>query len=139
MKALRYLLMVVAMMGVLSLSARTPTYGTTYKAEKHAMYATAQTNAQMPEATMNSTGSALMVTGSSLPQAAVTGTKTADQTIGRPGKIRKDVGGGTTADDPDPDAPEEPFPLGDAAWPLMLCAGAYLIVRARRKRVREGV
>ena len=33
--------------------------------------------------------------------------------------------------------PEEPFtdPLGDALWPLLLCAGAFLIVRfARRKR-----
>ena len=135
MKALRYLLMMVAVMGVLSLSARTPTYGTTYKVEKHAMYATAQTNAQMPEATMNSTGSAIMRTGSALPQAAVTGTTTADETVGRPGKIRKDVGGGSTADDPDPDAPEEPFPIGDAMWPLMLLALAYVLARAfRRKR-----
>lgn len=36
--------------------------------------------------------------------------------------------------------PEGPFddPLGDALWPLLLCAGAFLIIRlVRRKRTNE--
>lgn len=32
-----------------------------------------------------------------------------------------------------------PTPVGDALIPLMLCAGAYLIVRARRRMVRSKV
>lgn len=134
MKALRYLLMMVAVMGVLSVSAQTPKYGTTYNPSKHAAYQHVQ--AQLPEATMSSTGSVIMYSGSTLPLAAVTGTTTADETVGRPGKIRRDVGGGSTADDEDPDAPSEPLPMGDAAWPLALCALAYLIVRVVRRRKR---
>ena len=37
-------------------------------------------------------------------------------------------------DDPDPDNPGEPFPIGDAGWPLMLLACAYLIIRVRRAK-----
>ena len=123
MKTLRYLLMVVAMVSVLGVYA--------------------QGTAQFPEATMQST-STMVGTGSTLPQAAVSGTTLAGETPaayapGRAGKIRRDVGGGgSTADDEDPDAPEEPFPMGDAALPLALCALAYLIVRVARRRMTKG-
>ena len=86
----------------------------------------AQGTAQFPEATMQSTSS-MVGTGSTLPQAAVSGTTLAGETPaayspGRTGKIRRDVGGGgTTEDEEDPDIPVEPNPLGDA-WPLMLLA-----------------
>ena len=110
MKTLRYLLIVMSLVSVLGVYA--------------------QGTAQFPEATMQSTSS-MVGTGSTLPQAAATGASLAGETPaayspGRTGKIRRDVGGGeSTADDEDPDAPEEPFPLGDGFWPLMLLACAF--------------
>ena len=136
MKALRYLLMIVAVMGAMSVSAQTPRYGNTYKPYEQAKYGTTMT-VQMPEATIGSTSSDYMTTGSTLPLAAVTGTITTYDNPGGPAKMRRDVGGGgSTADDEDPDGPGEPFPLGDAALPLALLALAYVCVRAflRRKR-----
>ncbi len=58
----------------------------------------------------------------------------------RPG-IRKSGGGsgynpGTPDDEEDDE--EEQQPLGDVMWPLMLCACAYLIVRATRKEEKIG-
>lgn len=44
-------------------------------------------------------------------------------------------GGGTSYD---PNSPQY-GPVGDALIPLMLCAGAYLIIRARRRMVRSKV
>ena len=132
MKALRYLLILVAVMGVLSVSAQTPKYGKPYSPSSRTYY-TPQT--QMPTFQMQSTGSSIMFTGSALPSAATEGVTT---TYG-PAKVgpRKTVGGGgSTADDEDPDAPGEPFPIGDAMWPLMVCALAYLIIRVGRKRAR---
>jgi len=122
MKTLRYLLMVVAMVSVLGVYA--------------------QGTAQFPEATMQST-STMVGTGSTLPQAAVSGASLAGETPaayapGRAGKIRRDVGGGGTTEDEDPDEQDEPFPMGDAALPLALCALAYLIVRVARRRMTKG-
>ena len=134
---LRYLLMMVAVLSVLGLSAQTPKYGRTYNPQhKQAVYTSVQ--AQMPEATMNST-STMMSSGSTLPQAAVTGTSTTCDNGGRPGKIRRDVGGGGTEDDEDPDIPVEPAPIGDGLWALMVLAGAFAFVRVflRRKFVKE--
>ena len=51
----------------------------------------------------------------------------------RPGSIRKD-GPGT----PGEGSGDEDQPLGDGMWPLMLCACAYLIVRATRKEKKIG-
>ena len=115
MKALRYLLMVMAMVSVLGVYA--------------------QGLAKQPEAKMQST-SVMVGTGSALPQAAVSGTTLAGETPaayspGRAGKIRRDVGGGGTTedDDDDPDVPVEPNPLGDVFWPLALLACVYALMR----------
>ena len=124
MKTLRYLLIVMSLVSILSVKA--------------------QSTAQLPEAEMKST-SAMAGSGSLLPQAAVSGTTLAGETPaayspGRTGKIRRDVGGGgTTEDDGDPDNPGEPFPLGDAALPLMLLASVYALMRVilNIKRARE--
>lgn len=114
MKAtLRYLLMVVAMVSVLGVYA--------------------QGTAQFPEATMQST-STMVGTGSSLPQAAVTGTTVAGETpaayapAGHAGHIRK-IGGGNTGGGPEDR--EDPYadPLGDAALPLALLACVYALMR----------
>ena len=120
MKALRYLLMVVAMVSVLSVKA--------------------QSTAQLPEVQMQST-SMMMSSGSALPQAATTGTVLTGETPGSyspakvpPGHIRTGWGeGGSDRDEPYAD------PIGDAVWPLALCALAYLIIRVGRKRARDVV
>ena len=120
MKALRYLLIVVAMISVMSVCA--------------------QGLAKPPQVQMKST-SGMVYSGSTLPQAATTGAVLTGSTPGayapayRPGGMRKDVGGGSaTDDDEDPDLPTEPNPIGDGLIPLLLLAGAYLIWRATRRR-----
>ncbi len=115
-KALRYLLILVAMLSVLSLSA--------------------QNMAQQPSSDFRST-SVMMGTGSTLPQAAQTGTVTTydmPSSPKHPGHIRR--GDGDWEDD-DPHDDEEPWttPIGDAMWPLLMLALAYVFARAfRRKR-----
>ena len=133
---LRYLLSMVMVLSVLSLSAQTPKYGKTYNPSHQ--YAAAQVEAQMPVATMSSTSSDLVTSGSSLPQAAVTGTSTTYDTGGRLGSIRRveiNPGG-----EPGPDEGEnsEPWkdPIGDAMIPLMLLACAYLGMRVLLIRKR---
>ena len=108
MKALRYLLMVVAMVSVLSVKA--------------------QSTAQLPEVQMQST-SVMMSSGSSLPQAAVTGVVTTDEAPARAniGQPRRERPGDW--DDPYKD------PIGDAVWPLLALASVYAVLRVyRRKR-----
>lgn len=119
MKALRYLLIVIAMVSVLGVQA--------------------QTLAQMPKAQMHST-SGMVYSGSTLPQAAAEGTFVTGTAIGTyspanasgPNRAKKD----DWENEPDPDAPGEPNPLGDAALPLFLLACVYICARAflRRKR-----
>ena len=125
MKALRYLLMVVAMVSVLGVYA--------------------QSTAQLPEAQMQST-SVMVSSGSSLPQAATTGAYVTGSTVGsysparlpnRP--VRRDPGDDDWEDDElTGEQTENPWknPIGDAVWPLMVLACAYLIIRVVRKRAR---
>jgi hypothetical protein len=131
---LRYLLSMVMVLSVLSVSAQTPKYGRIYTPSHQ--HAAAQVAAQMPVATMGSTSSELVSSGSSLPQAAVTGTTTTyDATANtRLGQIRRSVDDDDTGDKPE--GWEDPYkdPIGDALLPLMLLACAYLIVRVTRRR-----
>ena len=114
---LRYLLIMIGLVSVLSVSA--------------------QTLAQQPEARMQST-SIMAPCGSALPQAAVTGAVTTYSTNSAakvPGRRRALDG-----DDQTPEKPDGPMqdPIGDALWPLMLLACVYVLFRVRmRKRVRE--
>lgn len=124
MKALRYLLIVVAMISFLGVNA--------------------QGLAQRPEIKMRST-SGMVGSGSTLPSAAVHGTYVTGTAIGtytpanatngpaRAKMVGEDEG---FEDEDDPDAPANPFPLGDAALPLALLALAYVCVRAFLKRKR---
>ena len=133
MKTMRYILIVLGLVSVLSVSA--------------------QYLAQKPEAQMRST-SGMMYSGSTLPQAAATGAVLTASTPGqyahaaRPGNIglRKDVGGGSGWADEDategqqdtpPELPGDTVPLGDGMIPLALLACVYLICRAARIRRRE--
>ena len=120
MKALRYLLMVVAMVSVLSVKA--------------------QSTAQLPEVQMQST-SVMVGSGSTLPQAATTGAVLTGETpgtysaAGHHGHIRRGIDG-----DDDNDKPsgwDDPYkdPIGDAVWPLLVLASVYALLRVyRRKR-----
>ena len=120
MKALRYLLMVVAMVSVLSVKA--------------------QGTAQLPEVQMQST-SVMVGSGSALPQAATTGAVLTGETpgtysaAGHHGHIRRGIDG-----DDDNDKPsgwDDPYkdPIGDAVWPLLALASVYALLRVyRRKR-----
>ena len=120
MKALRYLLMVVAMVSVLSVKA--------------------QGTAQLPEVQMQST-SVMVSSGSTLPQAATTGAVLTGETpgtysaAGHHGHIRRGIDG-----DDDNDKPsgwDDPYkdPIGDAVWPLLVLASVYALLRVyRRKR-----
>ena len=121
--------MIVAITGVLSVNAQTPKYGTTYNSSEYSYY---NAQAQMPDVQMQSTSSAIMRTGSTLPSAATEGVTTTYD--------RHNVSGPRRAlDDGDEDKPKpgQPFPIGDTFWPLALLACAYLIVRAARRRVRK--
>ncbi len=121
MKALRYLLMVVAMVSVLSVKA--------------------QSTAQLPAAHMQST-SVMMYSGSQLPSAATDGAVLTGATVGSytPASVSgpRKIGGGSSGGGTGPANPDDPWatPIGDAMWPLMVCALAYLIIRVVRKRTR---
>ena len=131
MKALRYILILVAMMGVLSVSAQTPKYGKPYTPSNGTFY---NPQAQMPEIQMRSTGSAIMYTGSALPFAASEGvTTTNDPAKTGPRRVEVNPGGEPGPDEGDNSEPWKD-PIGDAALPLALMACAYLILRATRKR-----
>ena len=134
-KTLRYLMIVFATLGVLSVNAQTHQYVT--HSHEQATY-TVQVNPQMPTATMDHSHSDYMTSGSTLPQAAVEGpTTTYDEGTGsHKGGLRK-AGGGQTGGGPDDR--EDPYgdPIGDAAIPLALLALAHLIMRVMRSRKRR--
>ena len=124
MKALRYLLIVMSLVSVLSVKA--------------------QSTAQLPQTQMKST-SVMVGSGSSLPQAATTGAYVTGSTVGsyspakiHPGQPRRageDDGFEDEGDEPSTGNPGEPNPIGDAVWPLLALAAAYAVLRVyRRKR-----
>ena len=117
MKALRYLLIVMSLVSVLSVSA--------------------QNLAQRPEAQMHST-SGMVYSGSTLPQAAASGAMLTGSQVGtytpaktHPGHIRRAVDDDDKEDVPVPGDNTDPdfTPLGDAAWPLMMLACVYALMR----------
>ena len=81
-----------------------------------------------------------MSSGSTLPQAAVSGVVTtanyapAKAPGSRPRKVGEDDGVEDEEDEPDPDLPGEPAPIGDGLWALMLLAGAFAFVRVFLKK-----
>lgn len=133
MKTLRYILSLIAILSVVSVAAAT--FGKPYQPQGHGVqYASSYT--QMPTLPMSSTGSAMMRSGSTLPMAAVSGTTTADDYTparsSRPRRVGEDEGfeGGD-----EPDVPANPFPLGDAMLPMLLCAAVFCgAIAIRRKR-----
>ena len=137
-KTLRYLLMAIAILGVLSVNAQTHQYSATHTtSHEQAAYTGVHVNPQMPTATMGYTHSEYMTSGSHLPQAAVEGTTTTyDQGSNGPRKGGPRRAADEGDDDAPPSDPHGPMedPIGDAAWPLALLACAYLIIRVRRAK-----
>ncbi|MBQ6977637.1 MAG: hypothetical protein IJQ18_03270 [Paludibacteraceae bacterium] len=126
MKTFRYMLIAVAMLSAMSVSAHTfdKQWG------------------QKPVIEMRST-SAMAYSGSTLPQAAATGVTLAtvadveSSTSTRPyhpGRIRR-ASDEEEGDTPpvNPHGPNED-PLGDVLWPLMLMALAYVVYLTSRKK-----
>ena len=74
--------------------------------------------------------------------AAVSGTTTADDYApSGPRRAKRDVGGGGTTEDgdPEPENPSEPFPLGDVLWPLMVMALGYMVYRRKRAIIPDTI
>ena len=142
MKALRYLLIVMAVLSVVSLQAAT--LGAPYQPQTRGIRYTTY-HSQMPTVAMNSTAaSKMMSSGSSLPMAAVSGVSITGATpessspvTKHPGHVRREDGNGDGwEDEEEPDKPGEMFPLGDVLWPLMLMAVGYIIYRIRRRDMK---
>ena len=119
MKTLRYLLITFAVMLVMSVNA--------------------QGLAEKPQVGFQSTSS-MVGSGSTLPQAAQTGTWTTyDEGVGgtranKPG-IRRGLD-----DDDDINKPGQPFPIGEGMWVLMFCAVIFSgVIAFRRKRQQRNV
>lgn len=137
MRTMRYILSLIAVLSVLSLSAAT--FGTLYKThERRPVYIT-QVGTPAPIIPMSTLDAPMMHSGSALPMAAVTGTTTSynqtPATIAGLHRAKKD----DWEDEDDPDNPGEPSPLGDAALPLALLAlgyMAYLTCKTSKSRKR---
>lgn len=113
MKAMRYLLSVIVILSAMTLQS--------------------QDLSGYPLAQMHST-SAMLASGSSLPQAAVTGTYTTyDAPVSGPrrAKFDDDPFGGQTIDNVDnPSHPGSPLP--DGTWVLLFVAALFTIRKARK-------
>ena len=98
--------------------------------------AKAQFGAQPPQAEFRSTSS-MVWSGSPLPQAAQSGVYTTydyGTRSNKPGIRRVGEDEGFEEGETDPDNPGEPFPIGDATWPLLALAAMYAAFAAWRKR-----
>lgn len=118
MKAMKLLLIVFGLASVLSLSA--------------------QTFAEQPIVQMHST-SAMMGSGSELPQAAISGVSTtySSSTYGGVSGPKRIGGGDGGGQEEDPENPEDVYdnPLGDTPWVLMaLLVAGYAVWVGKKKK-----
>ena len=129
MKALRYLLMVVAMVSVLGVCAQgLAQQEQTVFQSTSTMSGSGSSYSSNPS--LNSDGTAAYEGASYTPA----------QAPGRPGHIRRESGddpfGGETIGDTD--NPLEPgTPLGDVFWPLMVLASVYALMRVILNSIRK--
>ena len=139
MRTLRYLLSLIAILSVVSVSAAT--YGKPHQRQKRGIQYT-QLNASMPTLAMSSLNAAMMSSGSALPMAAVSGTTTTEQMMPNRRRAKKEEsnpfeeeGSGTEVTIDGTGTPLEPgSPIGDAALPMMLMALAWVMVRMIRRK-----
>lgn len=116
MKAMKQLLIVIGLMSILSLNAQTPT--------------------EYPVAQMHST-SAMIGSGSTLPNAASSGFISADDNLNSssnntPRGPRRAKGEDEDTPPADPPGPNE-YPLGDTPWLLMLLLALGYALRVGKK------
>ena len=150
MKAMRYI-WIVAMLSMLCGTVQAVTYGKSYKPQPqhHTAYFHAQASTGMPAVRMGSVNATTMYSGSSLPLAAATGVTTSydnnpSNVPGRPGRPRRvgeNEGFENEEDEPEPEVPVNPFPLGDALLPMMLMAilfAAFITLRRKRSERVNG-
>lgn len=122
MKTLRYLLMSLAIVSVLSISAQEP----------------AQDWGKQPEATMHST-SVMVGSGSTLPSAASSGAVVTGEQPGTysPAFASSRPRRALDGDDEDKPKPGQPFPIGDAALPLALLALVFVFGKWTAKKLNH--
>jgi len=141
--------MVIGVLSVVGVAAAT--FGKPYQPQRQGVQYAQNYHSEMPRYEMGSTGSVMMKSGSALPMAAVSGTTTANdyaaaRLSSRPRRIvGDDDEGGEGIDengrvDEDPiDMTDPDVPVGDAAWPLMICAAVFSgVIALRRKRAMNG-
>ena len=141
MRTMRYLLSLIAILSVVSVSAAT--FGTTYQTQRRGIQY-AQLNTPMPTLAMSSLNAAMMNSGSALPMAAVSGTTTTEQTAPNRHRAKKEdpdpsnpFGGQTIGEVGNPNEPGTP--IGDAAVPMMLMAMLFAgVIYTRRKKALKG-
>ncbi len=135
---LRYLLIVVAILSVLGVSAQTPQYGKSYKPENKYARVTTQTDAQLPAATMGTVDAAYMHSGSNLPMAAQSGVTTTYDTQDKKNLTSRRRGLDDDDDEEKPGGWDDPYkdPLGDVMWPLAMFALAYAFGKWIAKRTK---
>ena len=114
MKAMKYILIVIGLVSILT--------------------AKADVWSKQPEANMSST-STMHLSGTTLPQAAVTGAHTTYDQMNAPSGPRRIIGEDDKEDKEDNGWAEPGLPLGDAVLPMLLLAAGYAVYVARRKRV----
>lgn len=89
----------------------------------------------MPTLSMSTLNASMMNSGSALPMAAVTGTTSADDYTSPSSRPRRVGENDDWEDDETIEMEEPPSPIGDAMWPLMLCAMMYAAwIAIRRKK-----
>ncbi|MBQ8704751.1 MAG: hypothetical protein IJ548_00415 [Paludibacteraceae bacterium] len=122
MKTLRYLLMSLAIVSVLSISAQEP----------------AQDWGKEPESRMHST-SAMAGSGSTLPFAAVDGVTTTCVSPAKAPAGPRRIGGGNSGGGDGPTTPEDVWstPLGDALWSLALLALVFVFGKWTAKKLNH--
>jgi len=137
-KTLRYLLSMIAVVSVLSLSAQTPNYGTLHKQQpSNGQYVNPGQTAQLPSVPFNSTSAGYVRSCSKLPSAIETGVVTTyDAPANAPSRPRRVIDGDDDDDEDKPSGWDDPMkdPIGDVMWPLVLMALSYMAVRVARKR-----
>lgn len=122
MKTLRYLLMSLAIVSVLSISAQEPV----------------QDWGKEPEPRMHST-SAMAGSGSTLPFAAVDGVTTTGVSPAKAPAGPRRIGGGNSGGGDGPTTPEDVWstPLGDALWSLALLALVFVVGKWTAKKLNH--
>ena len=138
MKATKIITILVSLICVLNV-AQAATFGSMPQAQRPGTpFSNSYT--QMPTATMGSTGSTMMRSGSTLPMAAVSGVYTTDNHSRAPRRRISGSGSGTGGNGAEETTNPFEDPIGDAMLPLMLMALAFcgVVYLRRKKRTLNG-